>query len=99
KSAPSKSTDLIGSETRPDILTGPDIAKDHTIESPMQAVGDGWKMILYLVPTLVFVMVCLNLLRRYQVRTGRLPAGLTADRRDKGSTSSGIAGAIASLLS
>jgi flagellar biogenesis protein FliO len=90
---------LIGSQAKPDILTGPDIGKDHTIESPLQVAGEGWKMIAYLIPTLAFILVCLNLLRRYQQKTGRLPAGLRTASSDFGRASQGVGSAISGLLS
>lgn len=68
----SKPSDLNLSQTKPDIITTP-TPTDHTIESPLQAVGDGWKLIAYLLPTLIFILVALNVLRRYQQKSGRLP--------------------------
>jgi len=35
-------------------------------------------MIAYLLPTLVFILVCLNLVRRYQQKNGRLPGAVQA---------------------
>jgi len=98
KPAPAKTPDLIGTQAKPDILTGPDIAKDHTLESPLQVVGEGWKMVAYLVPTLAFILICLNLLRRYQQKTGKLPVGLRSAGRDFGRTSPGIGATVAGLL-
>jgi len=74
-------TDIGLTQTKPDLAPAPELARDHTIDSPMQAVGDGWKLIAFLLPTLIFVIVCLNLIRRYQQKTGRLPIGLQAAAR------------------
>jgi flagellar biogenesis protein FliO len=98
KPVPAKTTELIGSQAKPDILTGPDIGKDHTIDSPLQVVGEGWKMVAYLVPTLAFILICLNLMRRYQQKTGRLPTSLRSAGRDFGRPSKGIGSAFAGLL-
>ena len=86
------------SHTKPDLIPAPD-ASNHTIESPLQAVGDGWKMVAYLLPTLIFVLVCLNLLRRYQQKNGRLPAGLQKMSADGGRSTPVLAGALATLFS
>ena len=95
----SKPSDLNLSQTKPDIITPP-APTDHTIESPLQAVGDGWRMIAYLLPTLIFVLVGLNVLRRYQQRSGRLPgvirsAAVPTERRPAG----GLMGALSGLFS
>ena len=68
----SQPSDLNLSQTKPDLITAP-APTDHTIDSPLRAVGDGWKMIAYLLPTLVFVLVGLNVLRRFQQKAGRFP--------------------------
>jgi flagellar biogenesis protein FliO len=64
----------------------------------MQAVGDGWKMVAYLVPTLVFVLVCLNLLRRYQEKTGRLPGAIRPAARTAAPPKQTVAAALAALF-
>jgi hypothetical protein len=94
-----KSSELVLTQTKPDIAVPPDPARDHTIDSPMQALGDGWKMVAYLLPTLVFVLVCLNLLRRYQQRTGQLPA--VVQRASRGATPAkpNMVGTLAALFS
>lgn len=97
-------SELTLTQTKPDLTpVAPAPAKDHTIESPMQAVGDGWKMVAYLLPTLALVVVCLNLLRRFQLKNGRLPSvlqkGATVRARPASSTaSSSIASTLAGLV-
>lgn len=80
KKAAGDSHDPLLDQAKPDIVGTTDTVHDHTIDSPLQAVGDGWKMVAYLLPTLIFVLVCLNLLRRYQQKNGKLPAMLSAPR-------------------
>lgn len=74
-------TDPLVNQTKPDVFGPVDTARDHTLDSPLQAVGEGWKMIAYLIPTLIFIVVCLNLLRRYQQKNGRLPGVVQAAAR------------------
>jgi hypothetical protein len=65
-------------DTKPDALSGVPAnptpsAPNRTLDSPFTAVGDGWKMIFYLLPTLVVLIGALRLLRAYQERTGHMP--------------------------
>ncbi len=55
----------------------------------MASVGDSWKLIAYLIPMLLVIMGALNLLKRFQMKTGRLPAGLQSQTWGTGSRGSG----------
>lgn len=72
-----ESANALTAETRPDAFGAGDLnastTKDRTLDSPLAAVGDSWKMIAYLIPVLLVMVVGLNLLRRFQERTGRMP--------------------------
>jgi flagellar biogenesis protein FliO len=83
--AGSQHADVTLAQTKPDVPgTIGTSNQDHTLESPLSAVGDSWKMIAYLLPTLLFIVVSLNLLRRYQQRKGQLPGFVQAASRTGG---------------
>jgi flagellar biogenesis protein FliO len=79
--ASTKPSDTLLVQTKPDTLLPADTSQDHPLDSPLQVVGEGWKMIAYLIPTLIFILVCLNLLRRYQQKNGRMPGVIQAAAR------------------
>ncbi len=93
-----KPRDLDLPQAKPDLLAGPGPSSSHTIDNPMQAVGDGWKMVAYLLPTLIFVLVCLNVLRRFQQKNGRLPTVVQKAVRAAAGPRSSIVGSLATLL-
>lgn len=69
-------------DTRPDLIVpsnAPLAAKSgtntfHTVDNPFAAVGDGGKMILYLVPTLLLIVAMLHGARKWMERMGPLAA-------------------------
>lgn len=65
--------------TKPNAVTPEPPSK--TLDSPMQAVGGAWKMLVYLVPILLIVIGGLALLRHFHERTGSLPLPLQAMAR------------------
>lgn len=67
--------DALYSQTKPDGLA-PTTPTARPQESPLSAIGDSGRLIFYLVPTLLVIVLCLRLLKNYQERTGRLPAAV-----------------------
>ena len=72
-------------QTKPDVWTPADVnnlppgslkASDHTQNNAFAPVGDAWKMLAYLLPMLLVIVGCLHLLKRFQMKTGRLGGGL-----------------------
>ncbi len=78
--------------------TKPDLAVEQpskTLDSPMQAVGGAWKMLVYLLPILLIVVGGLALLRRFHERNGSLPLPLQAmARRMSGGKTPGAPGTV-----
>ena len=74
-------------ETRPDPAAETKKSADKPLDSPLSAVGDGGKMFLYLIPTVLLMVGALHLLRRFQEKTGRLPAAPRAALTRKSSAS------------
>jgi flagellar biogenesis protein FliO len=84
-SKPSIQNQDVLAQTRPDLFTpeeggspskSGDKTGSHLQDNPFAPVGDAWKMLAYLVPMLLVIVGCLNLLKRFQTRTGRLPGVL-----------------------
>jgi flagellar biogenesis protein FliO len=69
---PSSKTGQAGSTS--DLLAGtkPDPA-EKTQESPAEAMRDGWKLMLYLVPMLALIVLAIRGLKAIQQKTGWLP--------------------------
>ncbi len=67
-------------DTKPDTDAGAKVGGpgDHTQDNPVAAIGDSWKMIVYLAPILLVTIGVLRLVRKHQERHGKLPAMLTA---------------------
>jgi flagellar biogenesis protein FliO len=69
-------------QTRPDSFGassasgGSAASANRTQDNPLAALGDAWKMLIYLVPMLLLTLGALRLLRRFYERTGRLPGPL-----------------------
>ena len=91
------------SETKPDGPGANETAAqtaDKTQDSPLTTTRDAWKMLLYLVPTLLLIVGILAGLRRFQERNGRLPGPLqAAARRQTGRTVAAGGGWIGALVS
>lgn len=82
-------------QTKPDIFSSdtakPELSKSgsgkleaHTQDNAFAPVGDAWKLLAYLVPMLAVILVCLNLLKRFHTRTGRMPGLLQSTARYAG---------------
>ena len=69
-----KPADNALSETRPDPAAEAKKTVDKPLDSPMGAIGDGGRMFLCLIPTVLVLVAALHLLRRFQEKNGRLPA-------------------------
>ena len=74
KSAVEKSTPNALTGTRPDPAAETKKVADKPLDSPLGAIGDGGKMFLCLIPTVLVMVGALHLLRRFQEKNGRLPA-------------------------
>ena len=83
------------SQTKPDVFfddtAQPESSKSgngkigaHTQDNAFAPVGDAWKLLAYLVPMLAVILVCLNLLKRFHTRTGRMPGLLQSTARYAG---------------
>ncbi len=84
--APKSAANALLSQTKPDGLGGGNSSAtggasglqndppNRPQDSPLAALNDSWKMLLYLVPMLLLTVGSLHLLRRFQERGGRLPA-------------------------
>src|SRR5262249_27058044 len=88
---PAASTSAAGTllnQTKPDgfsaATTTPAKNGLGTQDSPMTALGDSWKMLLYLLPMLLLIVGALHLLRRFQERHGQLPGGFKPTARGTG---------------
>ncbi len=65
-----QSGNSIFGQTRPDAFSH---GGAEPISSPAAALAQGWKMLAYLLPTLLLIMGALHLLKKVQQRTGFLP--------------------------
>ena len=87
-SAKNSSQNSLYSQTRPDNTASAESQKP--LDSPAATVGQGWKMLVLLLPTLLIIVGVLNLLKKYQVRNGTLPSFLKSSGTQN--KSSGMAG-------
>ena len=76
--------DLFSSEPSTISKSGSAKSGDHTQDNAFAPVGDAWKLLAYLVPMLAVIMICLNLLKRFHTRTGRMPGLLQSTARYAG---------------
>ena len=87
-------------EARPDVpTTPPSKTADKPLDSPLSAVGDGGKMLLYLAPVVLLIVGALRLLRNLQQKNGRLPGPLQSAGRDITPTRPKSGGLLHGLIS
>ena len=68
--------DAFAPEAAPTPAKPGDKSHSHLQDNAFAPLGDAWRMLAYLVPMLLVIVGCLNLLKRFQARTGRLPGFL-----------------------
>ena len=69
-------TDTFTPEAAPTPAKPGDKTSGHLQDNAFAPLGDAWRMLAYLVPMLLVIVGCLNLLKRFQAKTGRLPGVL-----------------------